>query len=177
MTHWSKSIPRDACEQAIEWARTQPSLRVAWRDCQRGDWMLWLLGRCDADRRRLVKAAALCAEPAAALCDEDTEAVCLGVVQTCIAWSEGDASEEDLQAAGAAAWAERAALAADAAWAAEAAGAAETAAAEAADAAADAAGAAADAAEADAAWAASQAHSANIVRGVFPVPPKLTSGV
>ena len=209
MTHWSKSIPQPACDLALEWSRTQPSLETAWRECQRGDWMLWLLGRCGADRKRLVKAAALCVEPAAALCDEYTEAVCLSVVQTCVAWSEGDASEEErLRATGwadAASWTARAAVAATRAagaeWAARAARAAEAAgaaatweeawaawaaaadAAWAADAAADAADAAAraaDAAAAAAGWAAaeaakaaSQGHSADIVRGVFPSPPKL----
>ena len=119
MTHWSKSIPRPACDQAMAWARTQPSLEIAWRDCQCGDWMLWLLGRCDVDKRLLVKAAALCAEPAAGLCDEHTEAVCLAVVQACVAWSEGEASDGDLQAEVDAA--DAAADAAGAAWAADAA--------------------------------------------------------
>jgi len=177
MTHWSKSIPRGACGQAMEWSRTQPSLAIAWQSCRRGDWMLWLLGRCGADRRLLVKAAALCAEPAAALCDEYTEAVGLSVVQTCVAWSEGAASDEELRAA-AMAEARAAAAAVAASWAADAAAAwaaraaAAWAATRAADAASTVAEAAARAASASRAW--SLAHSADIVRGVFPAPPKLT---
>ena len=114
MNHWSDNLPSNACEPAVIWARTQPTLDDAWRDCQRGDWMLWLLVGCSADRRLLVRAAALCAEPAAALADEYTEAVCLSVIQTCVAWSEGDATDEDLRVAAEAAWA--AAREAAAAW-------------------------------------------------------------
>jgi len=174
MTHWSDNLPPDACADAVAWARTQPSLEAAWAECRRGNWMLWLLGRCDADRRLLVKAAALCAEPAAALAGEN-EGLCLAVIQTCIAWSEGEATDEELEAAAAAtraAWARAAAEAAAtarvwAAWAAEAAAEAAAAATRAAW--------AAWAAWAAAAWAAvSLAHSADIVRGVFPEPPALT---
>jgi hypothetical protein len=125
--------------------------------------MLWLLWMCGADRRKLVKAAALCAETAIPYADEKTADVCLYAVQTCIAWSEGDATDEDLDVARWEAW-----LAwRDASWAA----------ARAAEAAAEAAWAAARAAEAatEAATEAAAAHRqhANIVRGVFPTPPRL----
>jgi len=195
--HFSDDLPADACDPAVAWAKTQPSLETAWAVCRRGDWMLWWLAHCGIDRRQLVKTAALCAEPAAALAGED-EGLCLSAVQTCIAWSEREATDEELataataataeaaeaataEAATAAAWAaaraaegaEWAARAAEwAAWAAEwAAWAAEWAA----EAAARAAEAAARAAEAgaDAARVASLAHSADIVRGVFPEPPRL----
>ena len=175
--HWSHTIPRPACDLALDWARTQPSLEVAWQECWHGDWMLWLLSKTGTNRQLLVRAAALCAEPTAALVNKKTEGICLYVVQTCIAWSEGDATDDELrvarttaemaaEATAAASWTIEAARAAtEAAWTAEAA--------------ARAAWAAANAAWAEAAWAAeaarvaSLARSADIVRGVFSKPPKI----
>jgi hypothetical protein len=56
----------NACEEAVEWVKTQPNAATAWRECQRGDWMLWLLGRLSgepgsAKRKKLVLAACACA--------------------------------------------------------------------------------------------------------------------
>ena len=34
-----------ACEEAVEWASQYPTLQAAWEACERGDWMLWLLGK------------------------------------------------------------------------------------------------------------------------------------
>lgn len=31
------------CPEALEWAKQQPSLYVAWEVCERSDWMFWLL--------------------------------------------------------------------------------------------------------------------------------------
>ena len=67
MSHWSRKLQAiGACLDAVEWARTQPSLAAAWRTCERGDWMLWLAGRRivtagSLSHRRVVKAAASCA--------------------------------------------------------------------------------------------------------------------
>lgn len=46
-----------ACFEAIEYAKTQPSCAAAWRNCERGDSMLWVLGRNGTDRKKLVLAA------------------------------------------------------------------------------------------------------------------------
>ena len=82
----------DACSEAIEWAREQPSLETAWQVCQRGDWMLWLLGRMTKskpwsdERKSLVRCACACAslEPkqanATRQCIKVTEAWCDGKV-------------------------------------------------------------------------------------------------
>ena len=67
MSHWSRKLQAiGACLDAVEWARTQPSLAAAWRTCERGDWMLWLAGRRidklgSMAHRRVVQAAAACA--------------------------------------------------------------------------------------------------------------------
>ena len=64
--HWSSILIRlGACQVAVEWAKTQPSLSVAWAKCPRGDWMLWLASRAckpnSVEHRRVVLAACKCA--------------------------------------------------------------------------------------------------------------------
>ena len=31
------------CTDAVEWLKTQPDLKTAWNNCERGDWMWWAL--------------------------------------------------------------------------------------------------------------------------------------
>jgi len=46
--HWSDKLAAlTPCSPAVEWAREQPSEATAWQTCQRGDWMLWLVGKLD----------------------------------------------------------------------------------------------------------------------------------
>ena len=65
--YWSDALKQyNPCADALAWARTQPSAAVAWRDCTRGDWMLWLVGQLSgppesASRKALVLAACACA--------------------------------------------------------------------------------------------------------------------
>lgn len=65
MTHWAEELEKiRACQEAIDWAKGYPSLEEAWMTCERGDWMLWLAGKCcetDGDRRQLDDAACGCA--------------------------------------------------------------------------------------------------------------------
>jgi hypothetical protein len=56
----------DACKEAVEFAAKFPTLQAAWDACDRGDWLLWLLGRLSGppgseSRRKLVLAACACA--------------------------------------------------------------------------------------------------------------------
>jgi len=56
------------CQEAAEWLAQQQSFTQAWRDCQRGDWMLWLLVRTmtspprSPDRRTIVACALDCVQ-------------------------------------------------------------------------------------------------------------------
>lgn len=141
-----------ACGEAIDWAATQPSLRSAWKNCQRGDWMIWLVWTLNYPKARRIPCAVEIASTVAHLSKDPRVAECLRVT---LAWGRGKATEEQLRVARAAAVA-----------AAEAGAAAEGARAETA-----AAWAAAWAAETEAARAAtagSMAESSNIVRKHFP---------
>ena len=68
MTHWSDELVAkySPCAEAVELMRTFKTSATAWRNCKRGDWMLWLLGTMSgpsesASRRKLVLAACACA--------------------------------------------------------------------------------------------------------------------
>ncbi len=90
----------DPCEDALEWAETQPSLDAAWATCPRGDWMLWYAARIGVPRQRLVWVACQCARlalPFAAASDTPRQ-----TIETAEAWTRGEASLADVRAAAAA---------------------------------------------------------------------------
>ena len=92
-----KLIAMNACTEAVEWCGSR-GLVEAWRECPRGDWMLWLAGRIDIDRKLLVLAACDCAETALQYVPEgeDRPAKCIQVARN---WCEGTASMDDVKAA------------------------------------------------------------------------------
>ena len=50
-THWSDALlTLRACEDAIDFAAQHATYEAAWAACERGDWMVWLLG-CLSGRR------------------------------------------------------------------------------------------------------------------------------
>jgi len=176
-----------ACREAMEWARTQSDQETAWKNCERGEWMLWLLGRLSKgprskSRKLLVITACECARLSLKyiLVGEDRP---LKAIETAEKWANEDSSvslQDVINAAdaGAAADAYYAAAAAYYAGAAAyyaGAAAAGDAAAAAADAAAYAADAAADAYYADAAEVRAKIRKqcADIVRKHYSKPPKL----
>ena len=171
-----------ACKEALAWARKLPaatSPEAAYLACERGDWLVWLLGalhtREAVTRQTLVLAVCAAARTALVhLKGRLAEAAALASIETTERWCRGEATLDDVRAARdaaasgrAKAWAAYAA--ADAAYAADYAAAAAYAAADAAYAAA----AAADAADA-AAYAAdaadAAAYAADAVRAVVPWP-------
>ena len=161
-----------ACSGAIEYARTCTTWQSAWDNCERGDWMLWLLGKLSdgpksQSRKKLVLAACKCARLSLKYVAKNEKRP-LKAIQVAEKWANNEkgASLQDVRAAYAAAYA-----AADAAAAAYAAAdAAAYAAADAADAAYAAAYAAADAA---AARTKIQKKCADIVRKTYPKAPRL----
>jgi hypothetical protein len=176
--------------EAVPWVESLPegtTARQAWQQCQRGDWMLWILGRLagppESDsRRRLVLCACECARTAWQWMPEAAR-VC---VETAEKWARGEATIEQVREARRAADVAAVAYAAGVAVAADDAGVAVAVAAVAADAAYAAYGAAdaADAAHAaDDAYGAAHAaddarmrvlaQCAGIVRRHYPHPPRL----
>ena len=54
-----------ACETAIEWGKQYGTTEEAWQVCERGDWMLWLVGKLSGkpetdSRKKLVLVACEC---------------------------------------------------------------------------------------------------------------------
>ena len=179
------------CYDALEWVEKQPSRKSAWDNCERGDWMLWLLGKRSGEvgsksRKKLVWTACQCARLSLPYVEKGEERP-LKAIETAEKYTKGDATLDEVRKAGDAAYAYDADADAYAAYAAAYAAYAAAYAANAAYAAAYAANAAYDAAYAAAAYAAdadayaaadaytkSLKKCADIVRENYPNPPKLT---
>lgn len=181
-----------ACAPALVWLAEQETYEQAWRDCPRGDWMLWLVYKefdgSDLAHRKFTLAKARCAKTVFHLMQDERSQNGVLVAEK---YGLGEATIEELKAAAAeaAAAADEAAYNAYEAYNAADEAAAAAAAADEAAAAADEAYEAADdaykAAEAAAAGASASADAAyadkkenqmltaNIVREFYPEPPKL----
>ena len=90
------------CPEAVEWLGDR-TLAQAWRTCPRGDWMLWLAGRLNIERKVLVRAAVECARPALKYVPkgEKRPAKALSVA---LAWTRGRATIEHVRTAADAAY-------------------------------------------------------------------------
>ena len=171
MTRLEKKLNTIACPEAIEWASSQKgSFQDAWDKCPRGDWMLWLLGRTKADHKKLVLVNCKIARTVLRYVPEDEKRP-LRAIKTAEAWVKGKATLEEVKKS---AYASNAAVyvAADDADAAFAAANAYAAAAYAADASYNTAYYAASYANAAYNTAKSLLNSANIIRELFPKPPR-----
>ena len=62
-TFRDKLVAIGACDEAVKWVGERDGA-TAWRECPRGDWLLWHAARVGCDRRALVRAACDCAETA-----------------------------------------------------------------------------------------------------------------
>ena len=96
-TEYLKSI--NACSDAVEWAANKTVEEVV-ATCHRGDWLLWLASKCDIGLQPLTLAKAHCANTVRHLMNDDRS---LKAVDTAIAFGEGTATREQLDAAYAAA--------------------------------------------------------------------------
>ena len=79
---------RGACAESTTWLRNQPDPQTAWDTCQRGDWLLWLLGRLGVPRPRLVLAACACAR-LVLLHVREGEGRPFHAIETAEAWARG----------------------------------------------------------------------------------------
>jgi len=185
-----------ACSAAVKWAEQYPTLQKAWDVCERGDWMLWLVGKLSGEirsekRKQLVLTTCKCARLSLHYIHKD-ELRPLKAIETAEQWARGEngitiqqvsAAASAAYAAYAAAYAAYAAAsaAASAAYAAYSAYAAASAAADAAYAAYSAASAASAADAADAAVSAvakaapikTLRKCAKIVRKYYPKAPRI----
>ena len=111
-----------ACTEAIDWTAARHKMTPArmWATCPRGDWMLWIAGRVDIDRRLLVRAACDCARLSLKYVKKGEKRP-LVAIQTAEKWCQGKATIKSVRSASDAADAAYAAAVAVAAVAADAA--------------------------------------------------------
>ena len=124
-----------ACSDAVEWAKNYDSFASAWKECERGDWMLWLCGTKKGKKgwpsqEEIVLVECDCAELVLPIYEKQypNDSRIRDCIETTRQWAKGEATEAELEAAtwaatGAATWAPTGAAAAAtwAAWAARAA--------------------------------------------------------
>jgi len=80
------------CSNAVEYCRNYPTAQKAWDACERGDWMLWLLGKLSGkpespSRRKLVLTACKCARLSLKFVSKDEKRP-LKAIQTAEAWAK-----------------------------------------------------------------------------------------
>ena len=91
----------DACGPAVEWAGNKTIEEVV-ATCHRGDWLLWLAKKCDIGLQPLTLAKGHCANTVRHLMKDERS---IRAVDVAIAFAEGKATREELDAAAAAAYA------------------------------------------------------------------------
>ena len=94
--HWSERLARlGACEEALDWCKSQPSPEAAWDACPRGDWLIWIAARVVPNRRLVVGVACQCVRDAVEFGYQMRLA--LGVVG---AWAWGEVTAVEVGRAG-----------------------------------------------------------------------------
>ncbi len=101
-----------ACREGREWAMTQPTMADVWDNCQRPDWLLWILDAIDQrfDDRPLRLFAIWCARNAPLVDgrktgDLLTDPRSLAALEVAERYADNNATDEELAAAETAAWA------------------------------------------------------------------------
>jgi len=98
-------IELHACEEALDWADDKKIEQVV-EQCHRGDWLLWLAHRVDIGLQPLTLAKGHCANTVRHLMKDKRS---IEAVDTAIAFGEGIATIEELEAASAFAYVARSA--------------------------------------------------------------------
>ena len=95
MQKWVKEIGElGACSDALKWADNYSSLKEAWAVCERGDWMLWLVGKLSGKpssekRKKLVLVSCQCARLALPYVKKGEDRP-LKAIETAEAWARGE---------------------------------------------------------------------------------------
>jgi len=105
-------LPPAACGEARAWLGRRRNPAKAYRECERGDWLLWLHARKGSDRKLLVLAACDCVRLALKHVPEGEDRP-RRAIEAAEAWTRGEVALDEVRRAAAAAYA--AAAAADAA--------------------------------------------------------------
>jgi hypothetical protein len=90
------------CSEAREWMKAQKNSTEAWKNCERGDWMLWIAKKLKVDDKKLTMAKAMCAKQVEHLMKDQRSKDAL---QACFDYVNGKITREELNAAYAAAYA------------------------------------------------------------------------
>ena len=90
----SKLEKLNACRSSIEWLQTQDNLEQAWKDCERGDWLLWLVARLGVDKRKLFLAKGLVAKQVIHLMDDKRS---IDAVNAAIDYGNGKISKDEFK--------------------------------------------------------------------------------
>jgi len=112
MKEYAKIESLGACRSALKWLQSYTDPQKAWGECERGDWMLWLLSWQSEDsesRKKLVYTACQCARLALPNTKDKRARKC---IETTEAWTRGEASIAQVQDARRAAYAHAAVFAA-----------------------------------------------------------------
>jgi len=86
-----------ACREAISEHGNQ-TIYKAWMSCNRGDWMLWLAGKLDINRKLLVRAACECVKPVLKYVAKEEQRPRIAV-ETALKWCDGKCSIDEVKAA------------------------------------------------------------------------------
>ena len=88
-----------AYKEVQEWAEAHGGpMEELWRDCERGDWMLWLAVRAKIDRRVVVNAACACARTALQYVPAGEERP-RRAIEAAEAWARGEETLEAVRTA------------------------------------------------------------------------------
>ena len=85
-----------ACRESVIWVKTQKSIPLAWKNCNRGDWMLWLAKKLDVDDKKLTMTKAMCAKQVEHLMKDQRSKDAL---QACFDYVNSIITREELNAA------------------------------------------------------------------------------
>ena len=83
------------CREAVEYMSTQKNSTLAWQNCERGDWMLWIAKKLNVDDKKLTMAKAMCAKQVEHLMKDQRSKDAL---QACFDYVNGKITREQLNA-------------------------------------------------------------------------------
>jgi hypothetical protein len=83
------------CSEGQKYYDSKATAAEAWRDCERGDWMLWIAHKLDIDRRTLTRAKALCANTVRHLMKDKRST---DAIDAALLYADGKITENELDA-------------------------------------------------------------------------------